>query len=185
MDLPSTDNLADAIASLEANVTSPEWCGWALFKISLYLFPSACISQSSSGWISVSLKYQVTSLIGTASLRVQLNVAFCPGETSTSVRGCKICRRHPTVENRKSDLQSQKQIEVREVDIHVESLDSRALENKGIIKMEVIYISPEQMASSVAEALQNLWNPTKQCLSFLSSRKIQWKYLKELPLCHS
>lgn len=42
------------------------------------------------------------------------------------------------------------------MDIHVESLDSRALENKGIIKMEVIYISPEQMASSVAEALQNL-----------------------------
>lgn len=181
MDLPSTDNLADAIASLEANVTSPEWCGWALFKISLYLFPSACISQSSSGWISVSLKYQVTSLIGTASLRVQLNVAFCPGETSTSVRGCKICRRHPTGENRKSDLQSQKQIEVREVDIHVESLDSRALENKGIIKMEVIYIT-------WTNGILSGWSftkPTKQCLSFLSSRKIQWKYLKELPLCHS
>lgn len=132
---PITDNLADAIASLEAKVTSPEWCGWAFFRISLYLFSSACTSQSSSDWISTSLLYQATSVIGTASLRMQLNVAFSPRGTSTSVRGCKICRRHSADKNRWSSPQLEKQIKARDfVNIYAEALDSQALKTNVSFK---------------------------------------------------
>lgn len=105
------------------------------------MFPSACTSQSSSDWISVSLLYQATSVTGTASLRTQLNVTFSPGETSTSVRGCKICRRHPVDKIGKSRPQLQKQIQAREfVNIYAESLDSE-IKTKEIIKREVMYIT--------------------------------------------
>lgn len=66
------------------------------------------------------------------------------------------------------------------MNICVEFLDSQVPETKEIIKREVI--SLEQIISLGSETFQNFQEQksTKQCLSFPSSRKIQWSYLREL-----